>query len=248
MDQGPKILTRLSSICVLEYLSFDKRLYLVSRIPGFRKVEKSLPLHLDYLKILSYGIQIDQHKYYLSRRLQDFDPTGTPTRTFELRKMQIETLSVTFLGFVSPIDGNIQKAYEKLVYDLIGNRPWMFTKKLEVRDSWIHGEDDPDRIVYGPRTPKKLSTRIRSFENVILVRNSEKIDFNTEIRFPFIEKASDDSPFLIHLKIQPSGTATPKRLDCIWKILKTFQNLLWKIPKIFTIDDPVLDRDKLAQR
>ncbi|CAO4367718.1 unnamed protein product [Caenorhabditis nigoni] len=63
------MLTKLSSICVLEYLSFEKRQYIVPQIPGFRKAEKSWPLHLDTLRISVDEIQLDKNKYFLKRRI-----------------------------------------------------------------------------------------------------------------------------------------------------------------------------------
>ncbi|CAO4367716.1 unnamed protein product [Caenorhabditis nigoni] len=158
------MLTRLSSICVLEYLSFERRLYIVSQIPEFRKVEKSLPLHLDSLNIEIDKIQIDQCEYYLKRsnlcidglsvRQQwfyfysplkippvDFNQSHYPTEDLwnaspiGLRKRQIQNPPIdTMLAFFPSVYKNlpIQMAFVKLVFDLIGNRPMIYTKKLEL--------------------------------------------------------------------------------------------------------------------
>ncbi|PIC11395.1 hypothetical protein B9Z55_029110 [Caenorhabditis nigoni] len=65
----PKMLTQLSSICVLEYLSWERRQYIVSQYPEIRKAEKSLPLHLDTLRIAVDGIQLNEAIYHLVRRI-----------------------------------------------------------------------------------------------------------------------------------------------------------------------------------
>ncbi|CAO4367709.1 unnamed protein product [Caenorhabditis nigoni] len=167
-----KMLSSLSSICVLEYLKFDKRQYLVFQIPGFQNVEKSLPLHLNDLAISADRIRLDGSEYYLKdrlRRTQNFDPT-----------------------------------FEKLVFDLIGNRPMISTMKLEFRisaksDSWIYqfivslnikadafetcgfslSYEELDRIsnILGPKPLKEFSTKLDNYEILAhpIVRNSEKL-------------------------------------------------------------------------
>ncbi|PIC49366.1 hypothetical protein B9Z55_007999 [Caenorhabditis nigoni] len=142
----------------------DKRQYVVSQIPEFRKVEKSLPLHLDSLNIEIDKIQIDQCEYFLKRsnlcidglsvRQQwfyfysplkippvDFNQTHYPTEDLwnaspiGLRKRQIQNPPIdTMLAFFPSVYKNqpIQVAFVKLVFDLIGNRPMIYTKKLEL--------------------------------------------------------------------------------------------------------------------
>ncbi|CAO4367713.1 unnamed protein product [Caenorhabditis nigoni] len=372
------MLTNLSSICVLEYLSFERRQYIVSQIPGFRKVEKSLPLRLDTLLIEFDRIQIDEYKYYLTgrfRRPLDFSPTGNPsasaTWTIELRKRQIHTVPVsdTLLGLVPPIYGNNEKASEKLLFDLIGNRPMIYTKKLEllnftgqksqhersamisrlpsglkiqaeiIRAFWNHFSDsDLYRIsdILGPKPLKEFSTAFWDYATLAhpIVRNSQKLvltpgtgnfdariiihkhihlkyywrpalinhmtewaanvqeigmEFSGDIineleeksikelmylkkcesggrrvkadeRFPntvysicmprpnnpdteiqmSLIKKSDYSPFRIHLKIQPSGTAIPERFDSI-------QYIVSQIPEFRTVEKSLpLNLDNLS--
>ncbi|CAO4367707.1 unnamed protein product [Caenorhabditis nigoni] len=168
----PKKLSSLSSICVLEYLSFDKRQYIVSQIPEFRNVEKSLPLHLNHLAIFVDKIQLDGNAFFLKsifRRKQNFDAK-----------------------------------FEKLVFDLIGNRPMIFTKKLEFgispkMDSWIYqlieslkikaeafqtsgfslSYEELNRIsnILGPEPLEEFSTKLDNYETLAhpIVRNSEKL-------------------------------------------------------------------------
>ncbi|CAO4367704.1 unnamed protein product [Caenorhabditis nigoni] len=189
----PKMLTQLSSICVLEYLSFEKRQYIVSQIPGLRKVEKSLPLHLDYLKISTSGIRIDQYEYCLTT------VNNLGVWTIELRKRHFQSPDSTVLALVPPIQDNVQKTFKKLVFDLIGNRLLFFTKKLELRDSWIYlipvdvkiqaeiietrwfcynyGDLDHISNFLGSKPLKEFSTNLWSFEmwTYPFVRNSEKL-------------------------------------------------------------------------
>ncbi|CAO4367727.1 unnamed protein product [Caenorhabditis nigoni] len=63
----PKMLTQLSSYCVLEYLSFERRQSIASQSQKFRRAEKCLPLHLDTLRIAVDGIRLNKNKYYLRR-------------------------------------------------------------------------------------------------------------------------------------------------------------------------------------
>ncbi|KAF1768672.1 hypothetical protein GCK72_000485 [Caenorhabditis remanei] len=37
--------------CVLEYLEANRRIYITARSPALQRVEKSIPLHLEFLKI-----------------------------------------------------------------------------------------------------------------------------------------------------------------------------------------------------
>ncbi|CAO4367710.1 unnamed protein product [Caenorhabditis nigoni] len=205
----PKKLTNLSSICVLEYLSFDKRLYVVSQVTEFRKVEKSLPLHLNDLAFLKDRIRIDQYEYCLTGRLRralDFNqnyPTGSSLAPWiiELRKRQNRNppIDSDVLALMFPIHDDIKVANEKLIFDLIGNRPMIYTKILEFRKSWdyplpadlkiqadiIEGRgfhldlDDLDRIskILGPKPLKEFSTQLHFYPILThpIVRNSRKL-------------------------------------------------------------------------
>ncbi|PIC49363.1 hypothetical protein B9Z55_007996 [Caenorhabditis nigoni] len=204
----PKMLTQLSSICVLEYLSFDKRQYIVSQVSEFRTVEKSLPLHLDYLNISVKKIQLNQDEYWTNRipKPQDFNQ-NYPTEhlsnawTVEIRKRPIENPAPdsTVLGLLPPIYENFQKAFGKLIFDLIGNRPMIYTKKLEIRSSWdyplpadlkIQAEiiesrgfrlslDDLDRIskILGPKSLQEFSTQLHFYPILThpIIQNSKKL-------------------------------------------------------------------------
>ncbi|CAO4367705.1 unnamed protein product [Caenorhabditis nigoni] len=187
------MLTRLSSICVLEYLSFEKRQYIVSQIPGFRKVEKSLPLNLDTLNIAFDRIRIDQYEYYFSNEISQDSGTS------EFRKRQIPYPTIDLSGLVSPSYENVQVALEKLVYDLIGDRSMIYTKKLEFWDSWIFRIPfdlkiradtveagwfrfrltDLDQLsnFLGPTPLKEFSIRLNNYEilNHSIVQNSQKL-------------------------------------------------------------------------
>ncbi|PIC49364.1 hypothetical protein B9Z55_007997 [Caenorhabditis nigoni] len=187
------MLSTLSSICVmeyLEYLSFEKRQYIVSQIPGLRKVEKSLPHHLDYLNIAFDRIRINEYEYYL---------TNKGSGTIEIRKRQIPYPPNDLLGLESPNYENVQVAIEKLVNDLIGDRPMIYTKKLEFWDSWIfripfdlkiqaesiearwfnlrHGDLDRISNFLGPKPLKEFSTKLDNYEIFThpIVRNSQKL-------------------------------------------------------------------------
>ncbi|CAO4367720.1 unnamed protein product [Caenorhabditis nigoni] len=120
------MLTQLSSICVLEYSSFEKRLYIVSQIPGLRKIEKSLPLRLDHLNIANDRLRIDEYEYYLINRI-------------ELRKSRIQNPSIedTVSRLKFPPYKNTHALFENLVFHIFGNRPTIYTKKLEVWDFGI---------------------------------------------------------------------------------------------------------------
>ncbi|CAO4367711.1 unnamed protein product [Caenorhabditis nigoni] len=210
---SPKILSRLGSICVSEFLSFERRQYIASRIPGFRKVEKSIPLHLDYLKISYDTIRIDEYEYYFTERLrrtQDFNPAVYPLDVWskELRKRRYQNppSDSTVLALVSPYQDYVQTPFEKLVFDLLGNRTTIYLKKLEFCDDRIYRIPvemkiqaetieteylslryaDLDQLsnVLGPKPLKEFSTELRRFDNFThhIVRNSEKLvlTFGTE--------------------------------------------------------------------
>ncbi|PIC49357.1 hypothetical protein B9Z55_007991 [Caenorhabditis nigoni] len=176
------------------------RLNIVSQIPGFRKVEKSLPLHLDYLKITDSTIRIDQYQYYLTRRHCIY-PTDNSLATIQLQKRRLQKppINGTVLALVSPIQDNFQKSFKKLVFDLFGNRPMIYTKTLEL---WYSSDyplpvglkiqaqiiearlfnfsyGDLDRIsnVLGPKPLEEFSTQLNNYDVLThpIVQNSRKL-------------------------------------------------------------------------
>ncbi|ULU08668.1 hypothetical protein L3Y34_019693 [Caenorhabditis briggsae] len=244
----PKTLTKLSSICVLEYLSFERRQYISAQLTGFRKVEKSIPLHLSHLAISVGRIRINDNEYYLKRldgnskdtelgKLAQWDMEsegellpgdfciGNPQNyifnrnfpmenapfpwTTELRVTQFKgaySMPVDIsLGFLAPIwdTAPIHVAFKKLVFDLLGNRPMIFTKKFEflkiTRDSKIYrlplelkiqaetletvwfsfSYAELDRIsrMLGPKPLKEFATQYHNFEVFThpIAQNAQKL-------------------------------------------------------------------------
>ncbi|PIC49365.1 hypothetical protein B9Z55_007998 [Caenorhabditis nigoni] len=345
------MLTNLSSFCVLEYLSFERRLYIVSQIPGFRKVEKSIPLHLDYITIWDNRIRIDENDYYLKRLRNHQNENSPASWRIELRKRTTQYIvnTSTVCGLLSPIHDNLQNVFKKLLFVLIENRTMIYTKKLEFSDYiWDYplpvdlkiqaqiidarvglNNADLDRIsnFLGPNPLKEFSIHLNNFEIFThpIVRNSRKLvlwrglvnfdhqrinhrnihlkDYdrqilmdhmdewiengpevgmefsghirrnmhfweligqeifekermylkkyqrngkrvkpdarfpntlysismpqtnnpNTEIQYSLIKNESINPPFHIHLKIQPSGTATPEQSDSMYWELKLLE-------------------------
>ncbi|CAO4367719.1 unnamed protein product [Caenorhabditis nigoni] len=133
----PKMLTKRSSICVLGYLSFERRLYIVSQIPAIRKVEKSSPLHLDTFLIGFNGIRLNEHKYYSS------------DETVELqKKLAKNPYNINSLGPPAFDTDPTHGKFQKVIDDLIGHRPMIFTKKLELYDLslWKQRDSKPYRL------------------------------------------------------------------------------------------------------
>ncbi|CAO4365760.1 unnamed protein product [Caenorhabditis nigoni] len=189
------MVTTLSSICVLEYLSFERRQYIASQIPGFRKVEKSLPLHLDSLAISVDKIRIDQNEYYSkNRRSNNFYLC-----IIELRKRLIQNPIIDGTVFLSAIFEKDRVELEKLMLDLIGNRSMIYTKELAFLDPWLYrfpeklkiqaeiiedrlfplSLEDLDRIanILGPKPLKEFSTQLNNYQIFThpIVRNSQKL-------------------------------------------------------------------------
>ncbi|PIC46640.1 hypothetical protein B9Z55_006261 [Caenorhabditis nigoni] len=189
------MVTTLSSICVLEYLSFERRQYIASQIPGFRKVVKSLPLHLDSLAISVDKIRIDQNEYYsTNRRSNNFYLCIN-----ELRKRLIQNPIIDGTVFLSAIFEKDRVELEKLMLDLIGNRSMIYTKELAFLDPWLYrfpeklkiqaeiiedrlfplSLEDLDRIanILGPKPLKEFSTQLNNYQIFThpIVRNSQKL-------------------------------------------------------------------------
>ncbi|PIC49351.1 hypothetical protein B9Z55_007988 [Caenorhabditis nigoni] len=260
----PKMLTELSSTCVLEYLSFERRKDIVSQVAGLRKVEKSIPLHLDYLGICLERIRIDEKEYYLRRYnsndidLEEFvkwnhrnrnemspgdvsfgneNPEVSNEHNAENFADKIELLSepnYTSLGFLSPIYDNvpIHVAFKKLVFDLVGNRPTIFAKKFELKntkwEAWS-GQDGRNLKIYrlplaeldrlscilGSKPLKEFSTRLDDSEILThpIVRNSEKLVLsngqvnisNQEINHRNVHLKGYDIQSLMHFMAQWIG-------------------------------------------
>ncbi|CAO4367712.1 unnamed protein product [Caenorhabditis nigoni] len=196
------MLTNLSSICVLEYLSFEKRQNIASQIPGFRKVEKAIPLHLNHLAISADRIRIDEYEYFLSRRYRNYrNKNSLVSWTIEFRKRRIQDASIenTVLRVLFPLFQSIQKLFDKLVFHLIGNRPMIHTNKLEFGDLWkcsfpaglkiqakimetrsfMFSYEDLIRIstYLGPKPLKEFSTHFYTYPILThsIVRNSQKL-------------------------------------------------------------------------
>ncbi|PIC49361.1 hypothetical protein B9Z55_007994 [Caenorhabditis nigoni] len=174
------------------------KLYIVSQIPGFRKAEKSIPLHLNSLKISAHGIRIDEYKYYLERkRSQGFKKRWTIK--LGKRRTQNPPIDSNVLALMVPYYKNMQKAFEKLMFDLIGKRKMIYTKKLEFRHFWFYrmfvgvkiqaeiietmwfdfSYADLDQLsnILGPKPLKEFSTRLHSYKILThpIVRNSERL-------------------------------------------------------------------------
>ncbi|CAO4367717.1 unnamed protein product [Caenorhabditis nigoni] len=147
------MLTKLSSICVLEYLGFEKRLYIVSQVPEFRKVEKSLPLNLDTLCISSSGIRLNESDYRLSPCTQ------------ELRKiLEKPPYNITSFGSLSSYDRDkLHGAFKKVIHQLIGDRPMICTRKLELC-GLSHWENRERRDLKIYQLPKDLKLRAEMLE------------------------------------------------------------------------------------
>ncbi|PIC49391.1 hypothetical protein B9Z55_008015 [Caenorhabditis nigoni] len=237
----PKTLTKLSSICVLEYLSFERRQFISAQLSGFRKVEKSIPLHLTHLAISVGRIRINDSEYYLKRRggnsknpefqklaqwdleqeaeilpgdfcigdpqnyifNQNFPMENAPFPwTTQLRVTQFQgaysRLDIP-LGFLAPIYdcAPIHVAFKKLVFDLLGNRPMIFTKKLEflktTRDSKIYRLPADLKIQAETLETVWFSfdygeiwkidhnfLKIRNFRKILILMNSAKLDNQNE--------------------------------------------------------------------
>ncbi|KAF1768689.1 hypothetical protein GCK72_000502 [Caenorhabditis remanei] len=45
--------------CVLEYLEANRRIHITARSPALRRIEKSIPIHLEFLKIKEYNIELN---------------------------------------------------------------------------------------------------------------------------------------------------------------------------------------------
>ncbi|CAO4367730.1 unnamed protein product [Caenorhabditis nigoni] len=147
----PKILTQLSSICVLEYLSWERRLYIVSQAPEFRKVEQSLPLNLDKFCISSAGIRLNECDYHLS-------PCSP-----ELQKiLEKPPYNITSFGRLSTNrNKKIHLASKKVVDKLIGDRLMICTRKLVLYDlSHWEQRERRDLKMYQLATDLKIRAEI----------------------------------------------------------------------------------------